>query len=109
MYEIVLGRVLPVDGQEWQDLRAGKLAATSHTQPDLQSIIKSMMHPDANQRPNAAELLTRRQLLSEEQKLLILEQNRVREANTALAFQEERFRKISSPKRVLTRSNTCPR
>ncbi len=111
MYEIVLGRALPVDGQEWQDLRAGKLSATFiiHAQPDLQNIIKSMMHPDANQRPNAAELLTRRQLLSEEQKLLILEQNRVREANTALAFQEERFRKISSPKRVLTRSNTCPR
>jgi len=109
MYEIVLGCALPVDGQEWQDLRAGKLSATLHTQPDLQNIIKSMMHPDANQRPNAAELLTRRQLLSEEQKLLILEQNRVREANTALAFQEERFRKIHSPKRVLTRSNTCPR
>lgn len=109
MYEIVLERPLPLDGQEWQDLRAGKLNATPHAQSDLQNIIKAMMHPDANQRPHASELLTRRQLLSEEQKQLIIEQNRVREANLALAYQEARFKKIASPKRGLTRSNTCPR
>lgn len=108
MYEIALEHALPVDGQEWQDLRAGKLSDKLHAQPDLQTFIKSMMNPDANGRPNAAELLTRRQLLSEEQKRLIHEQNKVREANMALAFQEQRFRKIS-PKRGLTRSNTCPR
>jgi len=109
MYEIVLGSPLPAEGQEWQDLRAGRLSDTLKAQPDLQNIIKSMMDPEASRRPKAAELLTRRQLLSEEEKQLIIEQNRVREANTALAFQEERFRRISSPKRVLTRSNTCPR
>ncbi len=109
MYEIVLERPLPLDGQEWQDLRAGRLDSTLHTQPDLQNIIKSMMHPDSNQRPKASELLTRRQLLSEEQKQLITEQNRVREANMALANQVERFKRIQSPKRGLTRSNTCPR
>ncbi len=109
MYEIVHGSPLPGDGQEWQDLRAGRFSDTLRAQPDLQNIIKSMMDPEASRRPKAAELLTRRQLLSEEEKQLIFEQNKVREANRALAFQEERFRKISSPKRTLTRSNTCPR
>ncbi len=109
MYEIVLGNPLPAEGPEWQDLRAGRLSTTLKAQPDLQNIIKSMMDPEAIRRPNAAELLTRRQLLSEEEKQLILEQNRVREANMALAIQEERFRRIKSPKRGLTRSNTCPR
>lgn len=109
MYEIVLERPLPFDGEEWQDLRAGKLSSTMHAQPDLQHIIKAMMHPDANLRPKASELLTRRQLLSEEEKRLITEQNRVREANMALALQEARFKRVQSPKRGLTRSNTCPR
>ena len=109
MYGIVVERPLPLDGQEWQDLRNGKLASILHTQTDLQNIIRSMMHPDANQRPTAADLLTMRQLLSEEQKRLIAEQNKVREANMALAIQEERLRKMLSPKRILKRSNTCPR
>ena len=109
MYEIVLGTPLPAEGPEWQDLRAGRLSDTLKAQPDLQNIIKSMMDPEASRRPHAEELLTRRQLLSEEEKQLILEQNRVREANLALAFQEQRFRKLRSPKRGLTRSNTCPK
>ena len=109
MYEIVLGSPLPVEGPEWQDLRAGRLSDTLRAQPDIQNIIKSMMDPEPSRRPNASELLTRRQLLSEEEKQLILEQNRVHEAKMALAFQEERFRRIKSPKRMLTRSNTCPR
>jgi hypothetical protein len=109
MYEIVLERSLPLDGQEWQDLRANKLSNKLHAPFELIEIIKAMMNPNANLRPKAEELLTRRQLLSDEQKLLLVEQNRVREANTALAYQEARFRQISSPKRTLTRSNTCPR
>jgi len=105
MYEIVLNRPLPLEGQEWQDLRAGKLSQTLHVQPELQTFIRMMMHPDASQRPTAADLLTRRQLLSEEEKRLIYEQNKVREANMALAFQ---MKKISPPRRLF-RSNTCPR
>jgi hypothetical protein len=105
MYEIVLERGLPLEGQEWQDLRAGRLSDIIHAPPDLQNIIKSMMHPDAKERPNASELLTRRQLLSDEQKQIILEQNKTREANMALAYQ---IRNLSPPNRGLTRSNTCP-
>jgi hypothetical protein len=51
-------------------------------------------------------LLTRRQLLSDEQKTLIMEQNKAKEAKEAL---EANLRKITPPKRVLQRSNTCPR
>ena len=106
MYEIVTGRELPADGQEWQDLRAGRLGPMPSTPLELQNIIRQMMNQDGNQRPTAAELLTRRQLLSDDEKKLITEQNKAREAKEAW---EARLKKITPPKRLLQRSNTCPR
>ena len=69
-------------------------------------LIRQMMNQDGNQRPTAAELLTRRQLLSDDEKKLITEQNKAREAKEAW---EARLKKITPPKRLLQRSNTCPR
>eukprot|EP00559_Dactyliosolen_fragilissimus_P001291 CAMPEP_0184866062 /NCGR_PEP_ID=MMETSP0580-20130426/20586_1 /TAXON_ID=1118495 /ORGANISM="Dactyliosolen fragilissimus" /LENGTH=702 /DNA_ID=CAMNT_0027365525 /DNA_START=89 /DNA_END=2197 /DNA_ORIENTATION=- len=107
MYEICTGRNLPSDGQEWQDLRAGNLSPMQNTHPELQKIIHKMMDPDPSLRPSAKVLLQNRQLLSEEQKQLIQEKNRVKEANFALKYQQDRFKKEASPpKNLLIRSHS---
>ena len=95
MYEIVTGRELPADGQEWQDLRAGKLASMPDAPIELQKFIYQLMHKDGTQRPTAAELLTKRQLLSEEQKKLIMEQNKARQAEEAWKM----MNKLAPPQR----------
>lgn len=109
LYEIVSGKALPADGQEWQDVRAGKLAPMAGIPSELQDIVKQMTCPDGERRPSAEELLKHRQLLSNEEKLLITERNKVKQANMALAFQQARMKSLTPPKRLLTRSNTCPR
>ena len=86
LYEISLRRPLPLNGQEWQDFRAGRLTPLPQARnpqeedPELMTMLEQMMHPTAKQRPAASELLKRRQLLSDEQKALI----KVVEANMAL-------------------------
>lgn len=106
MYEICINRSLPSDGQEWQDIRKGRLAPMNNTPMELQSIIVSMMHPHIDERPSASELLTKKQLLSEEQKLLQLERTKVLEAKVALAAQQAKLKKLSPPKKALIRANT---
>jgi len=64
------------------------------------------MAPDKNSRPSAAELLTRRQLLSDEQRQLIVERNKAEAANMALDAQMKRFELLSPRKRAFHRSNT---
>lgn len=79
MYEICLGRTpqnLPENGQEWQDIRNGILLPMSNTPFDMQMIIREMMAPKWRTRPSAEELLKKRQLLSDEQRQLIVERNR---------------------------------
>jgi len=107
MYEIALQRTLPTHGEEWHEIRAGKLSPLPHTSNELCNIIKVMIHPKREQRPSAAMLLKRRQLLSEDQKQLILARNKVREANMALAVKDARLKALSFPPRTpLTRANT---
>mmetsp|Transcript_14793 Transcript_14793/g.27829 ORF Transcript_14793/g.27829 Transcript_14793/m.27829 type:complete len:728 (-) Transcript_14793:90-2273(-) len=106
LYQVIVDRDLPPDGQEWHDLRSGKLGSMTNAPLELQEIIRKMMHQDGQERPTAAELLTRRQLLSEEQKKLIAEQNKAKEAQRAW---EAKLKKMTPPKKVLQRSNTCPR
>ena len=93
MYEICLGRPLPANGREWREMRGGKLESPLHrTHPELECMITEMMRPNPSERPAAGGLLSRRQLLSDEQKLLLAEKNRAREANLALAAHEEKMR-----------------
>jgi len=106
LYEICLGRSLPENGQEWQDIRRGSLPSMPNTAFELQMIIRIMMAPDKNSRPSAAELLTRRQLLSDEQRQLIVERNKAEAANMALDAQMKRFELLSPRKRAFHRSNT---
>eukprot|EP00581_Thalassiosira_minuscula_P003968 CAMPEP_0183747186 /NCGR_PEP_ID=MMETSP0737-20130205/67137_1 /TAXON_ID=385413 /ORGANISM="Thalassiosira miniscula, Strain CCMP1093" /LENGTH=804 /DNA_ID=CAMNT_0025982895 /DNA_START=182 /DNA_END=2593 /DNA_ORIENTATION=+ len=59
MYEVCSGQPLPLCGQEWQDLRNGKVPPLPGTMPALNAIIREMMHPDPKKRPSATELLSR--------------------------------------------------
>ncbi|KAL3758861.1 hypothetical protein ACHAWU_003133 [Discostella pseudostelligera] len=59
MYEVCSRQPLPSCGQDWQDLRNGKLPLLPGTMPSLIAIIKEMMHPDPDKRPSATDLLSR--------------------------------------------------
>ena len=87
MYEICLGSSLPENGQEWQDIRHGMLLPMPNTAFDLQMIIREMMAPEKESRPSAMKLLKKRQLLSDEQRQLIVERNKATAANRALDAQ----------------------
>jgi wee1-like protein kinase len=104
MYEICRREPLPMNGQEWQDLRAGQLLAfPEDTEPDLAALIVEMMHPSSQLRPAATDLLSRPKLLSDEQKALNAEKSKVRQ----LAAQALGFKQFSPPPRKgLTRANT---
>ena len=91
MYEVCLGHNLPENGKEWQDMRSGVLLPMPNTAFDLQMIIREMMTPAKESRPSASELLKRRQLLSDEQRQLIVERNKANAANMALDVQMVSF------------------
>jgi len=107
VYEICLGRPLPMNGPEWQDIRAGSLQPLPGTDPDLVTLVQQMLHPQASCRPTASELLKRRQLLSDEQKALEAAKSKVAQANMQLAAQAQKFKKLSPlPRKGLQRANT---
>eukprot|EP00980_Cylindrotheca_fusiformis_P012560 scaffold3084_cov144-Cylindrotheca_fusiformis.AAC.8 len=113
LYELCLGgRELPTNGPEWQDLRAGKIPLLPNTSLEMQNFINIMMNPSYSSRPAAGDLLKRPQLLSEEQKELLIERNKVIQANLALAEQTNRLRRLAPPPAmprkggVLVRANT---
>ena len=87
MYEICLGRQLPENGQEWQDIRQGILQPMKNTAFELQMIVRSMLAPEKESRPSAADLLKKRQLMSVEQQQLIVERNKANAAKMALLNQ----------------------
>ena len=104
LYEICLGRGLPENGQEWQDIRKGVLLPMRNNSFDFQMIVQTMMSPEKEDRPTASELLKKRQLLSEEQRQLIVERNKAEAANMALNAQIKLMK--ATPKKILARSNT---
>ena len=112
LYELCLGglRPLPSNGAEWQSLRDASFPLLATTPDDMQHLIRLMMNPTFHSRPTAAELLKRPQLLSDEQKALLAERNKVVQANLALAEQANRLKKLSPPpmprKGLLVRANT---
>lgn len=108
VYEIALGRSLPMNGQEWQDIRAGRTLPLPNTSPDLVVIIRQMMVPVAGMRPSASQLLTHPQLLSDDQKALRFEKNRVMQANMKLQAQmhNQLSATVPPPKRALSRAST---
>lgn len=110
LYEICLRQPLPMNGQEWQDIRAGKLSPLADTPAEMTSLIHAMMSSVANFRPTANELLKRPELLSDEQKALNAEKFKVAQANMELHAQAQRFSQFP-PKRGMTklsRSSSLP-
>ena len=97
MYEICRAQRLPMNGLEWQDIRAGTLLTLVDTPFAMEMIIKGMMHPEPSERPHPAALLRKEELLSEEQKQLLAEKQKVLEVNMALALQTERMKKLTPP------------
>ena len=77
LYEVCLRRPLPPGGQEWHDIRSGRLSKflCEEISSELKTIVSQMIHPDPQLRPNAHELLQRRCLLSSEQQELLIEKN----------------------------------
>eukprot|EP00903_Cladosiphon_okamuranus_P017299 g15940.t1 len=57
MYEIISGRPLPPNGEEWHSLRSGKAGMPMGLPAELSKTLHEMMHPDPSRRPSAAELL----------------------------------------------------
>merc|ERR1712106_1267563 len=95
LYELCLGdKELPTNGQKWQDLRSGKIPTIPNIPLEMQNFIAIMMNPLCAARPSANDLLKRPQLLSSEQRALLIEKNKVIQANIALAQQTDRLRKL---------------
>eukprot|EP00752_Nemacystus_decipiens_P007162 g6414.t1 len=57
LYEIISGRPLPPNGEEWHRLRSGKAGMPMGLPAELSKALHEMMHPDPSRRPSAAELL----------------------------------------------------
>jgi len=106
MYEICLGRNLPSDGPEWQSIRDGKLSPMPNVSIGMKRVICEMTKPNFMERPSAEFLLqTNKQLMSQDQKLLIIERNKVTEAQIAHQRLLERMQPPPA-KRGLKRFNT---
>jgi serine/threonine protein kinase len=114
LYEVCLdGKPLPSDGDAWQALRSASMPTLSnvHVPDEMQRIMRLMMNPSHAQRPTAIDLLKRPQLLSDEQKALMAEKNKVLQANLALIAQERKLRMLTPalparPRKGLVRANT---
>nr|XP_026483598.1 uncharacterized protein LOC113391753 [Vanessa tameamea] len=56
LYEAGGGGALPKNGQEWHDIRDGKLPVLPNLSREFNQLLKKMVDPDPNQRPSAARL-----------------------------------------------------
>jgi serine/threonine protein kinase len=113
LYEVCLdGKPLPTDGDVWQALRSASMPPLSNVPEEMQRTMRLMMNPTHTQRPTASDLLKRPQLLSDEQKALVAEKNKVLQANLALVAQERQLRMLAPKlptrprKGLLVRANT---
>jgi len=57
LYAICLGEELPLNGEGWVDIRAGKLKPMPDSPSELTTIITRMLDPEPTRRPPALELL----------------------------------------------------
>jgi hypothetical protein len=86
-----------MNGQEWQDIRGGRLSPMPNTGEDMVNIIQQMMDPVSANRPTPLQLLQHPLLLSEEQKALNAAKSRVMQANMQLAIQQQQFQRLAPP------------
>ena len=103
IYEVCLGsnKTLPSNGPEWQTLRSGSIIPPPNTTDELFQIIKQMMNPTYKDRPCASELLKQPELLSEEQKMMCREREKLLHASQALAAHSK---SLPKPKGLVRRN-----
>eukprot|EP00762_Andalucia_godoyi_P008079 ANDGO_02190.mRNA.1 Wee1-like protein kinase len=68
LYEMILGRRLPANGDDWQKIRNGDLfnfSLSGNYSPQLFSLIRRMMESDPLLRPSAAEILCSAYILND--------------------------------------------
>lgn len=65
LYEAAGGGPLPKNGDEWQRLRSGDIPYLNKYSSTFNQIIRSMLHPDPNQRPTVKSVLQRTRVISE--------------------------------------------
>ena len=72
LYELIEGRRVSSNGQEWHDLRDGRVQFSCEEQrlPALKEIVIRMLDPNPMMRPNCDELLSFDPLMSREQREL---------------------------------------
>jgi wee1-like protein kinase len=107
LYEVCLGKPLEANGPGWHAIRNGRMEWPAHAMFGLRSILQEMMHPTPSERPSAIDLLQRRHLLSEEQRNLIIEQNKLAAASMQLKQDQQLFNLLTKrPVRKLIRRAT---
>ena len=104
MYELCLGsnKNLPSNGPEWQALRSGRILPPPNTTDELFQIIKKMMSPTYSERPSASDLLKLPELMSDEQKMIFQEREKLAQASQALALRS--IPSLPKPKGLVRRN-----
>ena len=57
LYEAAQGHPLPLNGEEWHDIRNGNLKEIPGYSVELQALLAQMVHPDPAMRPTAVQLV----------------------------------------------------
>ena len=57
LYEVSSAKLLPLNGEEWQDIRNGTLAKIPGYSQEFQDLLRLMMHPKPEKRPTAREVI----------------------------------------------------
>lgn len=65
LYEAAGGGPLPKNGDEWQRLRSGDIPYLNKYSSTFNQIIRSMLHPEPQQRPEIKSILQRTRVVSE--------------------------------------------
>eukprot|EP00742_Colponemidia_sp_Colp-10_P012747 GILJ01014348.1.p1 GENE.GILJ01014348.1~~GILJ01014348.1.p1 ORF type:complete len:517 (+),score=90.51 GILJ01014348.1:191-1741(+) len=102
VYEIMIGRPLPPNGDEWRDLRENRhhIESLPNYSTEFKQLIASMLHPDPEQRPSSSFLLHHPLLRSETEEQL------ERERSIAESFKQQLIQMLEKDSRRLRRSCT---
>eukprot|EP00761_Pharyngomonas_kirbyi_P002773 gb/GECH01002777.1/.p1 GENE.gb/GECH01002777.1/~~gb/GECH01002777.1/.p1 ORF type:complete len:594 (+),score=122.39 gb/GECH01002777.1/:1-1782(+) len=57
LFQLATGKELPRSGDEWQNLRRGEFTIQRQMDPELELLIRQMMHKDPDQRPSSSDIL----------------------------------------------------
>eukprot|EP01116_Phalansterium_solitarium_P019052 TRINITY_DN5218_c0_g1_i2.p1 TRINITY_DN5218_c0_g1~~TRINITY_DN5218_c0_g1_i2.p1 ORF type:complete len:682 (+),score=105.15 TRINITY_DN5218_c0_g1_i2:175-2220(+) len=70
IYELARGKPLPKNGPEWKEIREGVIIVPPVYTPPFGELLRSMLHPQPEHRPSAAQLLSHPLLRNKEQQIM---------------------------------------